>query len=127
MRSTNNVHSGAECIRSVCKHHNIRIGNIPSAYDIDGIIEILKQFDFNASDLHMGMRDLTDCPKPVIVQTVTGFMTILDANRFSIKITYGENEIHRIAFLDFIKIWTGVVIMIEPPPKRKWSFFGRFT
>lgn len=107
----------------VCKHHGVSAGNIPYAADTDGIIEILKTFDFYATDLHMSMRGLADCPKPVIVQTITGFMTILDANKISVKITYGENEVHRIAFMDFIKIWTGVVIVIEPPPTRKWNFF----
>ena len=118
--------SAGECIRIICKHHGIKAGNIPSTYDIDGIIEILKQFDFYATDLHVSMQGLADCPKPAIVQTTTGFMTILEASKISVKITYGENEVHRIAFMDFIKIWTGAVIVIEPPPQRKWSFLRGF-
>ena len=124
MRSTNNIHSAADCIRTICRHHGVHIGNFPTAHDVDGIIQILKTFDFYAADLHMDMRSLADCPKPVIVQTITGFMTILDANKVSVKITYGD-EVHRIAFMDFVKIWTGVVIVIEPPPKRKWIFFKK--
>ena len=125
MRSTNNIESAGECIRTICKHHRIKAGNIPLVSDIDGIIEILKQFDFYATDLHMSMQGLADCPKPAIVQTTTGFMTILEASKISVKITYGENEVHRIAFMDFIKIWTGAVIVIEPPPQRRWSFFNK--
>lgn len=95
------------------------------AYDTQGVIEILKQFDFYATDLHMSMRSLADCPKPVIVQTITGYMTVIDASMIGVKIIYGDNEIHRIAFMDFMKVWTGLVITIEPPPRKKWRFFGR--
>lgn len=125
MISTNNEQSAAECIRMVCRHHGIRAGNIPSSYDFNGIIEVLKSLDFFACDLHTNMRGLCDCPKPAIVQTTTGFMTVVDANKSSVKITY-NNEVHRIAFMDFIRIWTGLVIVIEPPPTRRWAFFGKF-
>jgi ABC-type bacteriocin/lantibiotic exporter with double-glycine peptidase domain len=126
MRTTNNIQTAAECIRTVSKHYGIRAGNIPFACDTDGIIQVLKSLDFYACDLHTNTRGLVDCPKPAIVQTVTGFITLLDANKISVKIIYGDHEIHRIAFMDFVKVWTGVVIVIEPPPTRKWSFFGRF-
>lgn len=106
----------------VCRHYDIRAGNIPVSHDVNGIIEVLKTFGFYAAEIHTGMRGLADAPKPAIAQTVTGFMTILDASKISVKITYGDNEIHRIASLDFMKIWTGLVIVIEPPPVRKWSF-----
>jgi ABC-type bacteriocin/lantibiotic exporter with double-glycine peptidase domain len=126
MRSTHNIHSAAECIRTVSRHYGISAVNIPSATNPDGIIQVLKSLDFYACDLHTNMRGLVDCPKPAIVQTITGFMTLLDANKINVKIIYGDNEVHRIAFMDFIKVWTGLVIVIEPPPTRKWSFFGRF-
>lgn len=124
MTYTNNPRSAAECIRMVCKHYSIRPGNIPMSYDIEGIIEILNSLDFYATDIHTNLKGLCDCPKPVIVQTTTGFMTVLYANKFSVKITY-NSETHRLAFVDFIKIWTGTVIVIEPPPTRALNFFQR--
>jgi hypothetical protein len=122
---TNNTNSSADCIRTVCKHYSIRAGNIPASFDVEGIIEILNSLDFYACDLHTNMKGLRDCPKPAIVQTTTGFMTVVDANKVSIKITY-NSETHRLAYLDFIKIWTGVVIAIEPPPSRRWAFFEKW-
>ena len=63
MTSTNNTQSAGECIRMVCKHHDVHAGNIPSSCDINGIIEVLKILDFFACDLHTNMRGLCDCPK----------------------------------------------------------------
>jgi len=125
MKTTNNTSSAAHCIRTVAKHYGIRAGNIPYAHNADGIIQILKSLDFYACDLHTNTRGLIDCPKPAIVQTITDFVTLLDANKISVKIMYGDHEVHRIPFLDFVKIWTGLVILIEPPPTRKWSFLKR--
>lgn len=127
MTSDSNTQSAGECIRMICRHYNVHAGNIPSACDINSIIEVLRTLDFHSAELHLSMRGLADCPKPVIVQTITGFMTVLDANKISVKITYGNSEIHRIAFMDFVKVWTGAVIVIEPPPARKWSFFRMFN
>jgi len=132
MRSPSNINTAAECIRTVSNHYGIRStltgsqANTSLAHDTDGIIQILKSLDFYACELHTNTRGLVDCPKPAIVQTITGYMTLLEANKVGVKIMYGDNEIHRIALLDFVKVWTGLVIVIEPPPTRKWSFFGRF-
>jgi ABC-type bacteriocin/lantibiotic exporter with double-glycine peptidase domain len=103
------------CVRYICKHHRVPLQNIPAALTV---VEALKTCGFFACEINTSMKGLTECPMPVIVQTVQRYVIITKANKFYVtSFDPGDNKIHRIAFLDFIKMWTGLVVVIEPPPR----------
>ena len=111
-----------DCTRIICKHYLFPLQNIPLELPV---VDALKVCGFFACEIQTNMKGLTDCPMPVIVQTTQCYMVITKASNFYVTITDpADSKTHRIAFLDFIKMWTGLVVVIEPPPKR-WSLLKK--
>jgi ABC-type bacteriocin/lantibiotic exporter with double-glycine peptidase domain len=113
-----------DCIRLICKHYHVPLQNIHTELTP---VEALKTCGFFACEINTGMKGLTECPMPVIIQTTQCYMVITKANKFHVtSIDCSDAKTHRIAFLDFVKMWTGVVVVIEPPPRTgALSFFRR--
>jgi ABC-type bacteriocin/lantibiotic exporter with double-glycine peptidase domain len=104
-----------DCV-NICKHH----------HTADDIIEALKNNGYYACDIHTNTRGLSDCPKPAIIQTTKGFMVAVKSNTASVVFMDPKDDsIHRLALHDFIKIWTGLVVVIEPRPTRSKSFLEK--
>jgi len=124
MTSTN---SAAACVDYVCKHYKVRTSNASFNNNMNALIDALRDKDFYACDLRTDIVGLIDCPLPAIIQTTTQFMVVIKSNSVGVTVMDPtDGNIHRIAYHDLIKIWTGVVIVIEPPPaKNKHSFFAR--
>lgn len=120
-----NPNSALSCVEHVCKHYKLRTSHIPVDENVAGIIDALQSLQFYACDLRTDTIGLMDCPTPSIIQTVTRYMVVIKSNSIGITVMDPiDGNIHRIAFYDLIKIWTGLVILVEPPPKKK-SFLDR--
>ncbi|MEI9920545.1 MAG: cysteine peptidase family C39 domain-containing protein [Bacteroidota bacterium] len=120
-----NTNSALQCVEHICKHYKLRTLNIPVDENTPGIIDTLKSLDFSACDIHTDTIGLIDCPPPVIIETVSRFMVVIKTNSVGVTVMDPiDGNIHRIAYHDLIREWTGKVILIEPPQKKK-SFFER--
>lgn len=121
-----NPNSALSCVEHVCKHYKLRTTHTPVDENVHGIIDALKESAFYACDIRTDTIGLIDCPTPSIIQTVTRFMVVIKSNSIGVTVMDPiDGNIHRITFYDLIKVWTGLVILIEPPQKKK-SFFERF-
>ena len=123
----------AECVRFICQHYKVKPNDINTGIAVDisqvysasGIVKLLKEIGFFACELRTNTRGLVDSPKPVIVQTTAHFLVVVDASAAGVTIMEpSEKRNHRVAFPDFVKAWTGAVIVIEPPQKTL-SFFEK--
>ncbi|MEJ0031976.1 MAG: cysteine peptidase family C39 domain-containing protein [Bacteroidota bacterium] len=122
MRNTN---SAIQCVQHVCKHYKLRTTDIPVDENIHGIIDALKSFDFYACDVRTDTIGLIDCPTPAIIETVSRFMVVIKSNSIGVTVMDPiDGNIHRIAYHDLIREWTGAMILIEPP-RKKHGFFER--
>ena len=120
-----NPNSAFTCVEHICRHYKIRTTHTPVDENITGIIDALKVFDCYACDVCTDTIGLIDCPTPAIIQTVERFMVIIKSNSIGVTVMDPiDGNIHRIAFHDLIRMWTGVVVLVEPPGKKK-SFFER--
>ena|ERR1044071_3580586 len=117
MRNTN---SALTCVDHVCKHYKLRTSSTPVDENVHGIIDALKNINCYACDVHTDTIGLIDCPTPAIIQTTTRFMVVIKSNSIGVTVLDPiDGNIHRIAFHDLIREWTGLVILIEPPQKKK--------
>jgi ABC-type bacteriocin/lantibiotic exporter with double-glycine peptidase domain len=120
-----NPNSAFTCVDHVCKHYKLRTPHTPVEENIHGIIDAFNSLDFRACELRTDTIGLIDCPTPVIIHTVTRFMVVIKSNSIGVTVMDPiDGNIHRIAYYDLIKIWTGLLILIEPPQKKK-SFLER--
>jgi ABC-type bacteriocin/lantibiotic exporter with double-glycine peptidase domain len=123
MKKTN---SALACVEHVCNHYKLRTSYTPVDESVHGIIDALKAIDFYACDVSTDTIGLIDCPTPAIIQTTTRFMVIIKSNSVGVTVMDPiDGNIHRIAFHDLIRLWTGVVILVEPPAKKKGSILQR--
>lgn len=101
-----------DCVRFICKHYRVPMQNI---FTESPIVDALTICGFYACEMRTGMKGLSECPMPAVIQTIESYLVVTKANSFHVSIIDGSNnKMRRIAFLDFIKIWTGLVIVIEP-------------
>ena len=121
-----NTNTALICIEHVCKHYKLRTAYPPVDENIHGIIDALKSLDFHACDVRTDTIGLIDCPTPAIIETVSRFMAVIKTNSIGITVMDPiDGNIHRIAYHDLIREWTGAVILIEPPATRERSFFQK--
>jgi ABC-type bacteriocin/lantibiotic exporter with double-glycine peptidase domain len=96
-------HTKTNDLQQLCRSHD----------NVNDIIDALTKRGFYAGEIRADINGLADCPKPAIIQTTTKFLVVVQSDRTSVTIV--ENQVkYRIAYLDFIKMWTGIVIIIEP-------------
>lgn len=113
------------CVEYVCKYYKVRTSSTQVSNSINAIVDALKFDDFFACEIRTHRQGLIDCPKPAIVQTTSGFVVVVKSNTAGVTvIDPSDGALHRIAFPDFVKLWTGIVVVIEPPP-RQLSFFEK--
>jgi ABC-type bacteriocin/lantibiotic exporter with double-glycine peptidase domain len=120
-----NPNSAFTCVEHVCKHFKVRASHAPIDENVHGIIDALRSLGFYACDLRTDTIGLIDCSTPAVIQTTTRYMVVIKSNSIGVTVMDPiDGNIHRIAFQDLVKIWTGLVILIEPP-QRKRSFFEK--
>jgi len=114
------------CVDYVCKYHKVPSSPTQVPNNIQDIIDRLKCHDFFACDIRTNSKGLMDCPKPLIIQTTTGFVVVVKSNAAGVTIIDPtDSALRHIAFPEFVKLWTGLVIVIEPPPTVKKSLLER--
>lgn len=137
---------GAACLASVGAHYgiNMPIAKIRQICHTDtrgtnvlGIVQGLEKLGFNAKGVKGGLDALPEIPLPAIAhiiqkQQLHHFVVIYKVIKNKIFVmdpTFGKIEEYSIE--DFAKVWTGVLILLEPneyfeQKNEKTSLYKRF-
>lgn len=141
---------GAACIASVCAFYGLKlpIAQIRQYAHTDkkgtnilGMLDALDKLGFDAKGVKAEFEPLKIIPKPVIAHVVIKeflqhFVVIYKVSKGVIEyMDPGDGKIHKMAYSEFKKVWTGVLILLEPKEtfekadrsssnlKRFWKLF----
>ncbi len=120
---------GATCLASVSAHYGLKmpIAKIRQVCHTDtrgtnvlGLVQGLETLGFNAKGVKGGVDALPNIPLPAIAHVIVNekyhhFVVIYKVTKekvFVMNPAYGKIEEHTID--DFSKIWTGVLVLLEP-------------
>ena len=140
---------GAACLASVAAHYKLElpIARIRQYASTDkrgtnvlGLLNAADKMGFNAKGVKGDKKSLSLIPLPAIAHVVMGekenplhhFVVIYKVEKELIEVMDpGQGEIVKYSFEDFLRIWTGVFVLIEPsqnfePKSEKTSVFTRF-
>lgn len=137
---------GAACLASVSAHYGLvmPIAKIRQLSHTDtrgtnvlGMVQGLEKMGFNAKGVKGGVDALSDIPLPAIAHVIINeqmhhYVVIFKVNKGKIEVmdpSFGKIEEYSID--DFSKIWTGVLILLEPneyfeQKDEKTSIYKRF-
>lgn len=137
---------GAACLASVCAHYGLKmpIAKIRQLSHTDtrgtnvlGMVQGLEKMGFNAKGVKGGADALTEIPLPAIAHIITKeqyhhYVVIYKVSKGKIEVmdpAFGKIEEYTIE--EFSKIWTGVLILLEPneyfeQKDEKTSVYRRF-
>lgn len=137
---------GAACLASVSAHYGLKmpIAKIRQISHTDtrgtnvlGMVQGLEQLGFNAKGVKGGLDALPDIPLPAIAHLIVNeqmhhYVVIYKVDKGKITVmdpAFGKMEEHSID--DFSKIWTGVLILLEPNEyfeqrNEKTNLYNRF-
>lgn len=137
---------GAACLASVSEHYGLKmpIAKIRQLSHTDtrgtnvlGMVQGLEQMGFNAKGVKGGADALPDIPLPAIAHIIVNgqmhhYVVIYKVIKGKIEVmnpAFGKIEEYSIE--DFSKIWTGVLILLEPneyfeQKDEKTSLYKRF-
>lgn len=137
---------GAACLSSVAAYYglNLPIAKIRQICHTDtrgtnvlGMIQGLNKMGFNAKGVKAGLDALSQIPLPAVAHVVIAgqlqhFVVIYKVEKISIQVMDpGYGNMQKYSFEDFSKIWTTVLILLEPNEyfeqrNEKTSVYGRF-
>jgi possible peptide-transporting ATPase len=137
---------GAACLASVAGHYGLQlpIAKIRQLCHTDkrgtnalGLIQGLEQMGFNAKGVKASLENLPQAPLPAIAHTIfkeqfQHYVVIYKIHKGKISVmnpAYGKIETYTTE--EFVKIWTGVLILLEPNEyfeqrNEKTSLYQRF-
>ena len=137
---------GAACLASVAGHYGLQlpIAKIRQLCHTDkrgtnalGLIQGLEQMGFNAKGVKASLENLPQAPFPAIAHTIfkeqyQHYVVIYKIHKGKISVmnpAYGKIETYTTE--EFAKIWTGVLILLEPNEyfeqrNEKTSLYQRF-
>ena len=137
---------GATCLASVAGHYGLQlpIAKIRQLCHTDkrgtnalGLIQGLEQMGFNAKGVKASLENLPQAPLPAIAHTIfkeqfQHYVVIYKVHKGKISVmnpAYGKIETYTTE--EFAKIWTGVLILLEPNEyfeqrNEKTSLYQRF-
>lgn len=137
---------GATCLASVAGHYGLQlpIAKIRQLCHTDkrgtnalGLIQGLEQMGFNAKGVKASLENLPQAPLPAIAHTIfkeqfQHYVVIYKIHKGKISVmnpAYGKIETYTTE--EFAKIWTGVLILLEPNEyfeqrNEKTSLYQRF-
>ena len=137
---------GAACLASVAGHYGLQlpIAKIRQLCHTDkrgtnalGLIQGLEQMGFNAKGVKASLENLPQAPLPAIAHTIfkeqfQHYVVIYKIHKGKISVmnpAYGKIETYTTE--EFAKIWTGVLILLEPNEyfeqrNEKTSLYKRF-
>lgn len=122
---------GAACLSSVCAYYGLKypIARIrqyaftsQKGTNILGLIEAAKKLKLSAKGIRGKYETLHIIPKPTIAHIITHYniqhyIVIYHINKKKKYLVYmdpADGQMHKISDEEFIKIWTGVLVIIEP-------------
>lgn len=122
---------GAACLSSICAYYGLKypIARIRQyaftnqrGTNILGLIEAAKKLKLSAKGIRGKYETLYLIPKPTIAHiiihhTIQHYVVIYKINKkkkFLVYMDPADGQMHKISDKEFIKIWTGVLVIIEP-------------
>ncbi|NDV57538.1 peptidase domain-containing ABC transporter [Bacteroides sp. 519] len=137
---------GAACLASVCAYYGLRfpVSRIrqyaftdQKGTNILGLVEAANKLGLSAKGVRAKFEALSVCPKPMIAHIIVKeqlqhFVVVYKVTKT--HITYmdpGDGRMHKVTNEEFEKIWTGVLLLMEPESKfrkgnMKKSTLGKF-
>lgn len=120
---------GAACLASVCAHYGLQfpVARIrqyaftdQKGTNVLGLIEAANKLGLSAKGVRAQFEALTIVPKPTIAHVIVHnqlqhFVVIYKVEKE--HITYmdpGDGHMHKVTNSEFQKIWTGVLVLMEP-------------
>ena len=137
---------GAACLASISSHYNLQLpisrirqyaGTDKKGTNVLGLIEASEKLGFEAKGVRGELDSLFKIPKPAIAHIIVQeqlhhYVVIYEVTKEYIKIMDpGDGKIHKKAHKEFIKEWTGVLVLLLPkeeftPTNEKVSVLKRF-
>ncbi len=137
---------GAACLASVASYYHLHLplsrirqyaGTDKRGTNILGLIEAAEQLGLQAKGAKGPIESLSKIPLPAIVHVIVNdglqhFLVIYKVSKkYIILMDPGDGEIHKRKLTDFVKEWTGVVVILLPstnfsPGNQKVSNSIRF-
>ena len=137
---------GATCLASISSHYNLQIpiarirqyaGTDKKGTNVLGLIEASEKLGFEAKGVRGELDSLFKIPKPAIAHIIVKeqlhhYVVIYEVTKEYIKIMDpGDGKIHKKTHEDFLKEWTGVLVLLLPkeeftPTNEKVSVLKRF-
>ncbi|MFL0095183.1 peptidase domain-containing ABC transporter [Tenacibaculum maritimum] len=137
---------GAACLASILSHFNLQIpiarirqyaGTDKKGTNVLGLIEAAEKLGFDAKGVRGELDSLFKIPKPAIAHIIVKeqlnhYVVIYEVTKKYIKIMDpGDGKIHKKTHEDFLKEWTGVLVLLLPkeefaPTNEKVSVLKRF-
>lgn len=141
---------GAACIVSVCAFYGLKfpLAQIRQyAYtdnkgtNILGIVDAFNKLGFDAKGVRAEFDSLQIVPKPAIAHVIVKeilqhFVVVYKVGRSTLEyMDPGDGRMHKVSLEDFKKMWTGVLVLVEPKKtfvamdkttgnvKRFWQLF----
>lgn len=139
---------GAACLASVCAHYGLRfpVARIrqyaftdQKGTNVLGLIEAANRLGLSAKGVKARFDALYIVPRPTIAHVVVHgqlqhFVVVYKANRKKEYVDYmdpADGRMHRVTNQEFKKMWTGILILMEPeetfkPGNMKTSMTRKF-
>ncbi|WP_064966669.1 peptidase domain-containing ABC transporter [Tenacibaculum ovolyticum] len=120
---------GAACLASISAHYNLQLpiarirqyaGTDKKGTNVLGLIEAAEKLGFEAKGVRGELDSLFKIPKPTIAHIIVKeqlqhYVVIYEVTKEHIKIMDpGDGEIHKKTHEEFLKEWTGVLVLLLP-------------
>lgn len=127
---------GAACLTSICAHYGLQFPltrirqyafTNQKGTNIIGLIEAANKLGFSAKGIRTRLDSLHYAPKPFIAHTTKEekyhhFITVYKVDSKKEYLVYmdpADGEIHKVNYKNFTKIWTGILVIMEPEKSFK--------
>ncbi len=137
---------GAACLASISAYYKLKIpiarirqyaSTDKRGTNVLGMIKGAEKLGFDAKGVRGGMDALPDLPLPAIAHVIVKeqlqhYVVIYKVNHKKVTVMDpGDGRMHRYSLEDFEKIWTGVLVLLQPNStfeagNEKISIYSRF-
>jgi len=125
---------GATCLASIAAHYKLEIpiarirqfaGTDKKGTNVLGLIEASEKLGFEAKGVRGVLESLFKIPKPTIAHVIINeklhhYVVIYEVTKQYIKVMDpGDGKIHKKSHEEFLKEWTGVLVLLLPKEEFK--------